>query len=448
MNRLFITLLLILSSQISQGLGFANGIKIGEISDTSVVIWARLTTNADASNRVDQWTREKPNWVVPGQDGEMRIILTPANSRYQILQTEWHTVNATTDYCHQHRFSNLQPEMSYHVTVEGRAESPARQLQSIQGSFTTAPKPTAEEPILFAVSTCQEFELRDDKDNGHRIYQSMLRIKPRFFIQTGDTIYYDRKQPLATNTSLAHYRWHRMYALPFQREFHRHVPTYWMHDDHDLLKNDCWPGQSYGDLTWDQGVSIWNEQIPQSKLPYRTFRWGRNVQVWLPEGRLYRSPNKIKDGPEKTILGETQWKWLEQSLASSDATYKFYVSATPVVGPDRKNKKDNHANEGFSYEGERLRKLLSATPGCVVINGDRHWQYHSVDPETGLNEFGCGPASDSHAGGYSLDRRKPCHRFLRIKGGFLTVRASNEKAVISHHKVDGEVVYQATLPKE
>ena len=49
--------------------------------------------------------------------------------------------------------------------------------------------------------------------------------------------------------------WHRMYALPFQRRFHLSVPSYFIKDDHDTLKNDCWPGQNYGQLTFAQAPS-------------------------------------------------------------------------------------------------------------------------------------------------------------------------------------------------
>jgi alkaline phosphatase D len=218
-----------------------------------------------------------------------------------------------------------------------------------------------------------------------------------------------------------------------------------MHDDHDLLKNDCWAGQTYGDLTWEQGLQIWHEQIPQSDKPYRTFRWGKNHQIWLPEGREYRSPNNMKDGPEKSILGKEQWEWLEKTMRDSDATFKLYISATPVVGPDRGGKNDNHANEGFEYEGERLRKFLNSIPGCFVINGDRHWQYHSVDPETGLNEFGCGPASDAHAQGWNPKDKRPEHKFLRVKGGFASIAVDGKKAVFTHRDVDGKETYSTEI---
>lgn len=447
MFRIASAMLLCLLPHAAHAIGFANGMKMGEVNDRSVVVWTRLTAKPEPINPVADWTKDQPNWVVPGLDGEVRIRLTTVEGGKESKQSGWQTVGAQTDHCLQIRFDALEPATRYDVQIEGRTAADSGEVASLTGSFTTAPVVTSDKPVFFTVSTCQEFEQRDDKQNGHRIYHSMLAEKPQFFLQTGDTVYYDRVEPLSTNIGLARYRWQRMYALPFQREFHRHIPTYWMHDDHDLLKNDCWPGQSYGDLTWDQGVQVWNEQIPQSPLPYRTFRWGRDVQIWLPEGRLFRSPNPMPDGPEKTILGKEQWKWLEQSLAASDATFKFYVSATPVVGPDRKEKNDNHANEGFAYEGEKLRKLLHGTPGLVVINGDRHWQYHSVDPVTGLNEFGCGPASDSHAGGFSEKNREASQRFLRIKGGYVSVRVDGGKAELAHHTVDGEVVYRVTIER-
>ncbi len=425
-----------------QAIGLANGVKIGEVTETSAVLWTRLTKDKEPGNRVDEWKADAPNWMVPGQEGELRFLYYKNKDRENLSSTAWTPVDAETDFCHQVKLENLEPDTVYTYEAQGQLDGRG---DAIKGSFRTAPLPAAETPITFTVSTCQEFELRDDMANGHKIYRSMLALKPSFFIQTGDTLYYDRKEPLAKNMKLARYQWGRMYSLPFQKAFHESVPTYWMHDDHDLLKDDCWPGQSYGDLTWEQGVQIWREQIPQSDKPYRTFRWGKDLQVWLPEGREFRSPNTMKDGPEKSILGKEQWAWLEETMKGSDATFKLYLSATPVVGPDRGGKSDNHANEGFRHEGVRLRKFLNSIPGCFVINGDRHWQYHSVDPETGLNEFGCGPASDEHAQGWGTNDKRPEHRFLRVKGGFASITVHGEKATFTHHDVDGHQTYSTSL---
>ena len=78
-----------------------------------------------------------------------------------------------------------------------------------------------------------------------------------------------------------------------------------------------------------------------------------------------------------------------------------------------------------------------------VIVGDRHWQYVSEDPDTGVIEFATGPTTDSHAGGYKQSDITPMHRYLNIKGGFLAVAVSADvedpEITFTHHSVDGSV---------
>ena len=423
--------------------GHGNGLKIGEVTATGAVLWTRLTQSAHALDRDLPWDPERPHWRVPGTPGEVRFVYWSEESERG--ETSWTEVDGSGDFSHQVAIGGLEPGTAYRVEAQGRVGADAASPSVFAGSFRTAPREDAADPVTLVISTCQEFRRRDDAENGHQIYRSMLALEPSFFVQAGDTLYYDRPKPFAKDVATARYKWNRFYALPYLRSFHSQVPSYWMHDDHDLLKDDCWPGQTYGDLTFERGLDLWREQIPQSARPYRTFRWGKHLQIWLPEGREYRSPNPTPDGPSKSILGEEQWQWLEASMRASNATYKLYVSATPVVGPDRKNKNDNHANDGFGQEGARLRAFLSSIPGATVINGDRHWQYHSIDPDTGLHEFGCGPASDSHAGGFRMDQRKEWQPFLRIAGGFVSVRVNGERAVLRHHDVSGAIVYSSPL---
>jgi alkaline phosphatase D len=277
----------------------------------------------------------------------------------------------------------------------------------------------------------------------------MARVRPDFMVHAGDIEYYDRPHPYAKNAELARYKWNRLFALPFQREFYRSTAAYFMKDDHDILKNDAWPGMTYGDLTWDQGLEIFREQNPTGPLPYRSVRWGRHLQIWLVEGREYRSPNDQEDGPGKTIWGEEQKRWFLQSFANSDATFRVLISPTPIVGPDRPRKRDNHANSGFEHEGREVRDFLATQTNAFVICGDRHWQYASADTARGLREFGCGPGSDSHAGGWSEDMRTPEQTFLRLAGGYLRVSielaAEGPQARVQHCDVNGKVVNEEIL---
>ena len=114
-----------------------------------------------------------------------------------------------------------------------------------------------------------------------------------------------------------------------------------------------------------------------------------------------------------------------KSLLASDADWKVLVSPTPIVGPDRAKQGDNHSNAAFATEGNEIRRWFQKNlpDNFFICCGDRHWQYHSVHPETRLHEFSCGPASDKHAGG-SPGEDKHYHRFHRVKGGFLQVETA------------------------
>ena len=228
------------------------------------------------------------------------------------------------------------------------------------------------------------------------------------------------------------------------------MATWFIKDDHDTLKNDCWPGQKYGELTFARGLEIYREQLPVSSPAYRRLRWGKHVELWFLEGREFRSPNRMADGPDKTILGAVQMQWLRETLAASTATFRIVVSATPIVGPDRKGKRDNHANQNFQHEGRALRALLASQPRTIVICGDRHWQYASHDPVTGLREWCCGSASDQHAGGFRMKDRSEMHDYLKICGGFLhvQVQAKQEPAnlMLRHYDPRGQITHEDVLP--
>ena len=141
--------------------------------------------------------------------------------------------------------------------------------------------------------------------------------------------------------------------------------------------------------------------------------------------------------------------WFQRTVAESDATFRVLISPTPVVGPDRENKKDNHSNANFQYEGDLVRDFL-AEHDMVVVCGDRHWQYVSVDDKTGLREYSTGPGSDDHAGGFRQELRGPEHRYLNIVGGFLAGIVDREDGepvlTFRHYSVDGEILNEDRVP--
>ncbi|MBD3266224.1 alkaline phosphatase [bacterium] len=386
--------------------------------------------------------------AAPGVEGETRVLYKPkSNSGW--ASTAWKPVNPDADFTRPFQLKGLEPNTRYDVKVESRSTDVRIFGQTLTGAFQTAPAPDRAERVVFTVSTGQAFGDQDRSD-GFKIYPAMLNLDPHFFVHTGDIVYYDR---LAKNRDLAWYHWQRTYSLPTNVNFHRQVASYFIKDDHDTWVNDCWPAMEtpyMGDFTFAQGVKIFTEQVPMGEKTYRTYRWGNDLQIWLVEGRDFRSPNTAPDGPEKTIWGEEQKAWFKQTVEASDATFRLLISPTPLVGPDREKKKDNHSNSNFAYEGNELRTFIASQKNMAVICGDRHWQYMSIDPKTQVREYSCGPASNEHAGGWSQDDyREEYHRYLNVTGGFLSVTATRENnrptLIFRYHDVDGKVLNEDRL---
>jgi len=441
----------------------ANGIKVGEATSSSALIWARLTAEEAANAAGTPFEPRKANepqlpdgktiadmqGSVAGSPGEMRIRYWPKGRPQEPAESAWQAVTAATDFTHTFRLDNLLSGQTYDLVVEGRPGQGAPLSCSVAGGFRTAPADEVAAEVSFCVIACQDYPRRDDPKLGHTIYREMLKLRPDFLAHTGDTLYYDKPKPFAKTVALARFKWNRFYGLHLPKEFHRQVSAWFIKDDHDTLKNDCWPGQRYGELTFARGLEIYREQLPVSAPAYRRLRWGKHLELWFLEGREYRSPNRMADGPDKTILGAAQMKWLKDSLSRSDATFRVVVSATPIVGPDRPGKRDNHANQNFQHEGRALRAFLASQPRTIVICGDRHWQYASHDPVTGLREWCCGSASDRHSGGFRMSDRSEMHDYLKICGGFLhaKVRTGDDQTdlVLRHYDPRGQITNEDVL---
>lgn len=445
----------------------AMGFRVGEVTQDSAIIWTRITKNSERNwdgfvdpakrePKVDEYTPhpvrvDDRQGATPGAPGVVRVTWSTNKDLTGGRTSRWTTVKAEKDFSHQFHLSGLKPATRYYVKVESRDEPNADDRATATGSFGTAASADQWQDVSFGVVTGQSYWDLDHRE-GYHIYPAMQKQNLNFLVPTGDTVYLDSESPRARTVELARFHWHRMYSLPRHVEFHRFTPGYWEVDDHDTWANDCWPTMKakwMNPLTFEQGFNIYTEQVPMGRDLYRTIRWGKGLQVWVVEGRRYRSPNTMKDGPDKTIWGKEQLAWLKKTIMESDADFRVLVSPTPIVGPDRdKGKNDNHSNDAFTYEGDLFRSWTAEMKlnNFYTCCGDRHWQYMSIDPKSKLREFSCGPASDKHAGGNP--HQPDWQPFLRVKGGYLTVnvfRADGTPTIaFRHHGVHGKVVHEFT----
>ena len=464
---------------------FAMGFRVGEVMQDSAIVWTRLTASPRrnwhgvVSPMLTSPTRvqvENPDipaddyeGSVPGTSGEVRLGIGQAADVKDATWTPWTPVDPDADFTHQFRATALKAGTRYYLRIEGRKADGKPVTPSPVGSFVTAPPADQWQDLCFTVITCQMYYHRDAIE-GFKIYPSMSKVigeypqYPDFVVATGDQVYYDRDNPRAKTVALARLHWQRMYSLPWLVDFHRWVPAYFEKDDHDTFFDDCDPTLKapwIEPLTYEQGVRVFREQCPLGEKFFRTIRWGKGLQIWLTEGRDFRSPDDAPDGPQKTLFGKEQKEWLKRSILESDVTFRVLISPTAIVGPDNPDQEDNLADKAFATEGNEFRQwtLDNQLRNFYICNGDRHWQYMSTDPKTGLREFSCGPASDVHAvtgPGYS----SKYHSFYRSGGGFLSVSINKgSRQVLAHpqrviarggvptinfrfHDVDGKILYE------
>jgi len=387
----------------------------GELSANSIILQCRITQ-----------TDTLVNHDLPGMAGNGVFQVAPDNGFVRPYQTDTLEANSGNDYIVRKLISDLVPDHKYFYRFVARYPGQAETYTSKIGSFNTFPEKDQSRKVTFATSTGFNYEKfygidkpatevasEDDQRLGFEAFEAVRKMAPDFFVANGDVVYYDKPgdqdhEFYAKTKPQMQAKWHRYFSMPRNREMMLKVPVYYLKDDHDYRFNDCDTTDQKMELpTHRDGIDVFREETPVVDLEnpndktYRTHRAGKLLQVWLVEGRDFRSPNLMEDGPAKTLWGQEQFEWLKSSLLESDAVFKILISPTPMVGPDDAYKKDNHANfGGFQHEGQLFFDFLKENDfldkGFYLVCGDRHWQYHSIHPD-GFEEFSSGAFVDQNS---------------------------------------------------
>jgi alkaline phosphatase D len=181
--------------------------------------------------------------------------------------------------------------------------------------------------------------------------------------------------PWVREIYLRHWRYNR--ADPFQMSFLATTPMYSQWDDHEVINDFGAPWAYWNSDTINRagypnlvaaGREAFFDYSPIDRDPvepdrvYRSFRWGRHVELFLLDGRSYRDRNDLPDTPEnhKTLLGAAQLAWLEDGLRRSTATWKIVSSDTTLSAASGSVAfgRDSFANIGAEPTGFE-RELLT-----------------------------------------------------------------------------------------
>ncbi len=452
-------------STIGAEIHLGQGTVSGEATDSTALVQTRLTAATELDAIGD----------LPGAEGVVCFEWGTQSNFSDAQRTVFRDAAAGHDFIVRQELSQLRPNTRYYyraiygASVDSTTAGPTC-------SFKTLPGAQSGESVRFIVGSCMNYNkfmhgkggnadgpvtaTAEDKRLGFPSFEAMLKWKPDFFVGTGDIVYYDNPLRQAETISELRLCWHEQFRFPRMVNFFQHVPAFWSKDDHDFRFNDSDNDSDRLPLP-KTGIDLFREQLPivsmndNSSPTFRTYRVNKQLQVWFSEGRDFRSPNRMKDGPEKSLWGVEQRDWLQQTLKASDARWKILITPTPMVGPDDAKKSDNHANlGGFGHEANAFFKWLGENDinNFMTICGDRHWQYHSIHP-TGVNEFACGALNDenSRVGVAPGDSKGTDPKALiqqpfmypKPSGGFLVVTAGDDLQ-IEFVNDEGKPLYKAT----
>lgn len=396
-------------------IGTAQGVFAGELTESSVILQSRLTTGG-----------RDEHGEVTGVAGVARFELSTDPGFMEYDATDWLPALADNDFIVKARVGGLAPATVYYFRLNYGAGEDSTKL-SRASRFETLAGASISRPVTFTALTCMNYEKfhfgdfnaqgemklkpypGHDKHLGYPALSYIPLLEPQFVIYNGDNVYYDQNpsgQAVASTMEDMRFRWHRQYSQPRLLDIMGVAGGYWLKDDHDFRFNDS-------DLEGDRapspetGIRIFREQVPvvdpalENAVTYRTHRVSKELQLWFLEGRDYRSPNAMEDGPGKSIWGKEQMAWLKKTLKASHAVFKILIVPSPMVGPDKGRKSDNHTNfGGFRHEAGEFFAWLGeegfSSEELFIITGDRHWQYHSIHP-SGFQEFSAGSISYANA---------------------------------------------------
>ena len=336
------------------------------------------------------------------------------------------------------RLDGLQARTPYEYRVRGGSGE-------ARGRFVTAPEPDDPAPVTLHWSGDLGGGGRCRLPGvGYPIFQAMAARRPDLFLFVGDTIYADLRCPRASSepgsdfvaTTLAGYRRKHRYNRedPLVQAYFRQTTVEAIWDDHEVANDFAGTVEPLMPVGRQAFLDYW-PLSPPSEEPgrlYRRLRWGGLLDVFVLDTRQYRSPNSRGDGPDKTMLGPAQLKWLVDGVRDSRAVWKVVVTSVPLSTPTGRGARDSWARLDLLTQGARPtgfeRELLAILEAfrqgpvrnLVWLTADiHHSAAYQLEPWPGFvfHELVAGPlrAGLGHPGPLSSTLRP---RRLYAEGGF------------------------------
>jgi len=153
----------------------ATGVKVGEVTDTSAIVWMRVTEKAErradgvvrrgrAKEALPSELRPKDlEGSVPGAPGRVRLRYGTGDDLAGAKQTGWADVSAEDDFTHKFHLNDLKSSTVYHYSAETSGPGGSPLYLPLRGRFKTAPPPDEYGEVTFTVITDRMIEGAEKK---------------------------------------------------------------------------------------------------------------------------------------------------------------------------------------------------------------------------------------------------------------------------------------------
>lgn len=222
-----------------------------------------------------------------------------------------------------------------------------------------------------------------DQRKAQPIWDAVLASDPNLFVFLGDNVYADTEDMNEMRRAYAMLAAHENF-----RKLRASVPILGVWDDHDYGANDAgaeYPMREGAEEAFHEffgtpdddpsrrrpgtyGSHLFGPEGRRLQLIRLDTRYFRGPLVLLPQ-RAPEGPYDVNLDPSITMLGEDQWKWLEEELRRP-ADFRIIATSIQFLPQDHRWERW----ENLPHERKRLLELLreTGTGPVLFVSGDRH----------------------------------------------------------------------------
>ena len=385
-------------------------VQSGDVTQNSAILWMRS----------------------PEIPGKMTVEWATNDKFTDAKKLDGPVVSRETDFTGSVDATGLPPGAQLYFRANVLDASGKAVAEAGVGKFRTAPANNAD--VFFAWSgdvAGGGWGINPDW-GGLKIFESMRKMNPDFFIHSGDMIYADG--PLQAEVPVPGGVWRNLvtaakskvaeslddfrgnYAYNFMdtnyRKFFAEVPLLAQWDDHEVV-NNWYPGRplnqkyyrfkssndisSHARRAYFEWAPIRDGKFGAGKI-FRVISRGPLLDVFILDERSYRGPSSDNKqpsmSPESAMIGSDQLAWVKQALLQSKALWKVIASDMPfsLIEPDGKHGKVEYQDGWGQSNGPPLgreHEIAEILTFCrdkniknlIVLAADVHYpSAHYFDP--------------------------------------------------------------------